>query len=308
MSTPTLLSTAMLLTLGWCACLMAQTPATQAPAPGSTESKPVTRLLWEAGAPGALGEQDADKPSITIYTPEKSETPRAAVVVCPGGGYGHLAMDHEGLQIAQWFNARGVTAVVLKYRLGPRYHHPAPLQDVQRAIRTVRHDAATLGVDPKLIGVMGFSAGGHLASCAATLFDAGDASAADLVDRESSRPDFAVLCYPVIDLSSAVAHAGSRRNLLGDKPDPELVQSLSTQTRVTPQTPPTFLFHTNSDKGVPPENSVMFYMALRKAGVPAEMHIYQNGPHGVGLGTKDRVLATWPARLEDWLKGLKVIR
>ena len=213
-----------------------------------------------------------------------------------------LAVDHEGRQIAEWLNARGVAAFVLRYRLGPRYHHPIELGDAQRALRFVRFHAADYGVANDKIGIWGFSAGGHLASTAGTHFDAGNANAADPIDRLSSRPDFMILAYPVISFTTPYTHRGSLRNLLGDNPDPKLVASLSNETQVTSQTPPAFLFHTSTDTGVPPENSVLFYLALRKAGVPAEMHIYERGEHGVGLAPSDPVLSTWPRRLEDWMK------
>jgi len=271
-------------------------------------SQPETRLLWPGGAPGALGDADADKPAITIYlaAPEKANS--ASVVVCPGGGYQMLAMDHEGKQIAEWLNMCGVSAFVLRYRLGPKYHHPVELGDVQRAIRTVRANAGEFHVAPDRIGVWGFSAGGHLASTAATHFDAGKPDAADTVERQSSRPDFAILAYPVITLTGPFAHKGSCRNLLGDNPDPELVNYLSNDQRVTPETPPTFLFHTNDDPGVPVENAVMFYSALRKNHVPAELHIYEHGEHGVGLAPKNPVLATWGTLLENWMRARGLLR
>jgi acetyl esterase/lipase len=269
---------------------------------------PETRLLWPSGAPGALGSDDADKPSITVYLVPQDKASGAAVVVCPGGGYGQLAMDHEGKQIAEWLNARGIAAFVLKYRLGPRYHHPIELGDAQRALRTVRAQATEFRAAPDRIGVWGFSAGGHLASTLGTHFDAGDPNAPDPIDRVSCRPDFMILAYPVISLDSEYVHKGSRRNLLGDDPDPKLVALLSNEKQVTPQTPPVFLFHTDGDKGVPPENSVLFYLALRKAGVPAEMHIYERGDHGAGLAQKDPILSTWPDRLADWLKNRGAIK
>ncbi len=247
-------------------------------------------LLWPDGAPGAVGAEEVDRPSLTIWLPPVEKAVRTGIVVCPGGGYGALAMDHEGRQVAQWLNSLGVAAFVLKYRLAPRYRHPAPLQDAQRALRLVRSRADEFGVATDRIGIWGFSAGGHLASTAGTHFDT------------SCRPDFLILGYPVISFTSEYVHKGSRRNLLGDDPDPALVENLSNEKQVTPQTPPTFLFHTNEDKGVPPENSVLFYLALRKAGVPAEMHIYERGRHGVGLAPKDPVLSSWPARLADWLR------
>lgn len=246
-----------------------------------------TILLWPNGAPGAVGTEDADKPSLTVYVPA-SPTGKA-VIVCPGGGYGRLALDHEGKQIAEWLNAQGIAAFVLKYRLGPRYRHPAPLDDAKQALRWVRAHAADYGVDPRRVGVWGFSAGGHLAATLATHFD------------EGTRPDFAILAYPVISLTEYV-HKGSRDNLLGANPDPKLVESLSNEKQVTAQTPPTFLFHTSEDSGVPAENSVLFYLALRRAGVPAELHVYEKGRHGVGLAPTDPVLTTWKERLADWLK------
>ncbi len=261
---------------------------------------PEAVLLWPHGALGAVGDEDADRPSIRIY--EADEPNGCGVLICPGGGYGGLAFDHEGHQIAKWFNTIGVTGVVLKYRLGRRYQHPAPLNDVQRAIRYVRTHAKELQVAPNRIGVMGFSAGGHLASTASTHFDDGDPDASDPIDRASSRPDFTVLGYPVISFKEPFTHTGSRRNLLGDDPDPKLVASLSNETQVNEQTPPAFLFHTSEDKAVPPQNSLAYYAACIKHGVPAELHIYQNGPHGVGLGIADPVLFTWKERLADWLQ------
>jgi len=261
---------------------------------------PRTELLWPDGAPGAVGNQDADRPTLTIYLPEGKAT-HTGVIVCPGGGYTHLAMDHEGKQIAAWLNSLGVAAFVLKYRLGPRYHHPAPLQDAQRALRFVHLHAGDYSLAPDHIGIWGFSAGGHLASTAATHFDPGDPNASDPIDRMSSRPDFVILAYAVIDLNEPYVHRGSLRNLLGPDPHPKLIEELSNDKHVSAQTPPTFLFHTDEDKSVPPENSVLFYLALRKAGVPAEMHIYERGPHGVGLAAEDLVLTSWPKRLADWL-------
>jgi acetyl esterase/lipase len=265
------------------------------------QNQPPVELLWPSGAPGALGNEDADKPTLAIYLPQGNRV-TTGVIVCPGGGYRTLAMDHEGQQVARWFNSIGVAAFVLKYRLGPKYHHPIELGDAHRAIRIVRTRAAEFGIDPGRIGIMGFSAGGHLASSAATHFDTGNAQAPDPIDRAGSRPDFAILGYPVISFTTEYVHRGSRQNLLGDNPDPALVKLLSNELQVTPQTPPTFLFHTTEDTAVPPENSVLFYLALRKHGVPAEMHIYERGRHGVGLAPTDATLSTWPQRLADWLR------
>jgi acetyl esterase/lipase len=210
--------------------------------------------------------------------------------------------------VADWLTARGVAAFVLRYRIAvsgkrPAPLHPAPMLDVQRAIRTVRAGAKEHGLQPNRIGVWGFSAGGHLASTAATHFDAGQPGASDPIDRVSCRPDFAILAYPVITLDGAAAHGGSRRNLLGPNPDPALVEQMSNEKQVTKETPPTFLFHTDDDRGVPPLNSALFYAALKRHGVPAELHVYAHGKHGVGLAPNDPVLGTWPQHLEAWLKG-----
>jgi acetyl esterase/lipase len=265
-------------------------------------AEPQMILLWPGGAPGAVGNEDADRPTLTVYLPPAERAVPTGVVVCPGGGYAKLAMDHEGRQVAEWLNSLGVAAFVLKYRLGPRYRHPAPLEDAKRALRLVRSRAGEFRIAPDRIGVWGFSAGGHLASTLATHFDAGNPAAADPIERVSCRPDFAILAYPVISFASEYAHKGSRRNLLGDNPDPALVENLSNEKQVTAQTPPTFLFHTNEDQGVPAENSVLFYLALRRASVPAELHIYERGRHGVGLAPDDPVLSSWPQRLADWLR------
>ena len=258
--------------------------------------------LWPGGAPGAVGTEDRDKPTLTLRLADPAKANGTAVIVCPGGGYGGLAMDHEGKQIADWLNGHGISAFILKYRLGPRYRHPAPLQDAQRAIRMVRTRSKEFRIEPNRIGIWGFSAGGHLASTTGTHFDDGKPDAAEAIDRASSRPDFMILAYPVISFVTEYVHVGSRRNLLGEPFEPAQAELLSNETQVTARTPPTFLFHTDADTGVPPENSVLFYLALRKAKVPAEMHIYQNGRHGVGLAPTDPVLASWAGRLQDWLK------
>jgi acetyl esterase/lipase len=278
----------------------AQQPAAARP---SLNAEPQTMALWENGAPGALGTEESDRPTLTLFRAEARQTPGASVIVAPGGGYGALALNKEGRQIAYWFNSMGVTAFVLKYRLGPRYHHPIELGDAQRAIRMVRSRATEFGIAPDRIGFMGFSAGGHLAATAGTHVDEGTAGAADAIERVSSKPDFLILAYPVISFDAAIAHAGSVRNLLGESPDPKLREDLSNDLRVTPQTPPTFLFHTTADTSVPVENSVRFYLALRKAKVPAEMHIFENGPHGVGLALGDPALSAWPTLLANWLRG-----
>jgi acetyl esterase/lipase len=269
--------------------------------------------LWPNGAPHAVGEEGRDKPSLSVYLAPAEKANGTAVVVCPGGGYGFLAVGHEGHDVATWWNEQGVHAFVLQYRIAPRYRHPCPMLDVQRAIRTVRARAAEWKVDPAKIGVMGFSAGGHLASTAVTHFDDGKADAEDPVERAGCRPDFGVLVYPVIAFGEPFGHKGSQKNLLGDKAeDPELVKFYSTEKQVTARTPPVFLMHTTEDRGVPAENSIVFYQACVKAKVPAELHIYEKGAHGVGLGrgdprgigpkAADAVLSTWPDRLAAWLR------
>lgn len=282
-----------------CVVLVAALPATAQPA---RNTAPEEIPLWDSPAPGALGDTDADRPTLTIHRAARNNA-GTAVVVAPGGGYGALAVDHEGRQIAAFFNSMGVSAFVLKYRLGPRYRHPTQIGDAQRAIRLVRVRASTYGVAPDRIGMMGFSAGGHLTATAGTQFDDGRPGADDPVDRAGSRPDFLILAYPVISFDPAIAHGGSVRNLLGDKPDPRLIEKLSNDLQVTAKTPPTFLFHTSADAGVPAEHSVRFYLALRRAGVPAELHVFENGPHGVGLALWDPALSAWPALLSNWLRG-----
>jgi acetyl esterase/lipase len=261
-----------------------------------------TILLWPDGAPGAHGDAEEDKPALTLYPASGSKKTDVGVVICPGGSYHNLAMDHEGKQVAEWLNQRGISAFLLRYRLGPKYHHPIELWDAQRAIRYVRAHANEFGIRRNRIGIWGFSAGGHLAATTGTHFDMGDRESKDPVNRPGSRPDFMILAYPVITMEAPYVHLQSRDNLLGEKPDPALTVSLSNQTRVTSETPPTFLFHTSDDDVVPVQNSIDFYLALRKAGVPCEMHIYLHGRHGLGLAQNEPELRTWPDRLFDWMK------
>jgi acetyl esterase/lipase len=264
--------------------------------------EPQTIPLWTDRAPGALGDDELDKPSLTIYMPPNTTGPMTAVIIAPGGGYSRLSMNREGRAPANYFNAMGVAAFVLKYRLGPRYHHPIEIGDAQRAIRMVRTRASEWHIAPDHVGIMGFSAGGHLAATASTHFDSGNSNAPDPVDRASSRPDFAILCYPVISMTQTWAHPGSKNSLLGDHPSEQLTHDMSLETQVTAQTPPTFIYQTNADTTVPAENSVAYYLALRKAGVPAEMHIFRNGPHGTGLGMTDAALSEWPRLLMNWMR------
>jgi acetyl esterase/lipase len=259
-------------------------------------------LLWPNGAPGALGDRPEDKPSLTPFLTVSGNATGSAVVICPGGGYAHLA-DHEGRPVAQWLNTLGIKAFVLKYRLGPSgYRHPAMLQDAQRAIEYVRSHAKELGIDPAKIGIMGFSAGGHVASSAGTHFSPGDPNAADPLARVSSRPDFMILIYPVITMGE-FAHGGSRKNLLGDHPPQELIDLMSNEKQVTRETPPAFLVHTENDATVPVENSLQFAAAMRKAGAGVELHVFQTGPkHGYGLAAGDPVVGIWPKLCESWLR------
>ena len=264
--------------------------------------------LWTGAAPGALGSDDTDVPAITVYLPRTVAPNTPAVVICPGGSYRALASNHEGRQVASYLNSLGVAAFVLRYRLGPRYHHPIELGDAQRAIRLLRSHAADWRLDPARIGIVGFSAGGHLAMTASTKFDAGNTAASDPIDRLSSRPDFSILGYPVISMTEEWTHKGSRTMLLGENFDPELAKSLSGEKAVTKETPPTFIFQTTEDTVVPAENAVHYYLALRKAAVPAEMHVFEKGPHGVGLANDDAALSEWSKLLANWLRVRKLIK
>jgi acetyl esterase/lipase len=257
-------------------------------------------LLWPHGAPGALGATDADKPMIDVYVPQKFSG--TAVLVVPGGAYHHLALDHEGAQVAQWLNDRGVAAFVLHYRIAPRYHYPAPIQDGERAMRYIRAHATDYGIKPDRIGIWGFSAGGHLASSVATHFDQGQPDADDPIERASDRPDFAVLAYGVLSMEADISHPGSRLNLLGPNPDPKLVEQFTNAKQVTHDTPPCFLFHTGNDPAVPVLNSVNFYLALQREGIPAELHVFEQGKHGVGLAQDNPQLKKWPELLEGWMR------
>ncbi|MBC8128547.1 MAG: alpha/beta hydrolase [Gloeobacteraceae cyanobacterium ES-bin-144] len=261
--------------------------------------------LWDGDAPGALGQRAQDIPTLTPY-PAKAAT-GASMLVLPGGGYASLA-EHEGAGYAEYFAAHGITSYVLKYRLGSNgYHHPTMLHDAARALRMIRSFAKRDGLDPARIGVIGSSAGGHLAATLVTKFDAGHADDADLVERESSRPDLAILCYPVISLLE-FAHVGSRVNLLGKDADSELVRNLSAELQVTAQTPPCFLWHTVEDKGVPVENSLLFAEALRRAAVPFSIHIYEKGEHGLGLGRPGKSAPPWADQCLYWLKERQFLR
>ncbi len=262
-----------------------------------------TVLLWPDGAPGALGSEASDRPRLSPFLVRKdaAHPPHSAVIVLPGGAYRVLMTSYEGADPAKWLNHLGISAFVLEYRLGPRYHYPVELQDAARAVRWVRSHADEYGVDPHRIGVWGFSAGGHLASILATHSDGGDPVAADPIDRVSSRPDFVILSYALIDPLGPAA-LESFKTLLGDPLDPRLVEEVSNDRHVTADTPPTFLVHADDDPIVSPDNSIHFYLALRHAGVPAELHIYQHGGHGFGLASLDPTLSSWTGLLAGWLR------
>lgn len=288
----------------------------------ATDLQPAEEIsLWPGVAPGSEnfdGEENRREredsvvpdawvssvvhPTLTTYLPPADRRNGSAIVVCPGGGYAGVAIDKEGHEVARWFQERGVVAVVLKYRNGGKQHqHPVPLNDAQRAMRFVRSNAKMWQVDPNRIGIMGFSAGGHLASTAGTHYDLGDPSADAPLNRVSCKPNFMVLVYPVISMQDGVTHGGSRQNLLGKSPSPELIENLSNELQITAQTGPTFLVHAGDDKPVPVENSWRFYNTLLKFEVPAELHVFQRGGHGFGMREHNLPVDAWPSLLESWL-------
>ncbi|MCA9257621.1 MAG: alpha/beta hydrolase, partial [Planctomycetales bacterium] len=262
---------------------------------------PDAELLWPQGTPDAVADEAADQPALRFYPAANPNG--ACVLVCPGGRYHVLASNHEGQQVAKWFNSFGVSAAVLRYRLAPRYRHPAQLNDVQRALRTLRATAEQRGFDVQRLGVMGFSAGGHLAAMASTHYDLGEPQSSDPIERESCRPAFTILGYPVVSLKREVTHGGSRDGLLSPQGDEAAALELSSETKVTDDTPPAFLFHTVDDTAVPVENSVRYCRALAEHHVPVEMHLYQSGPHGVGLAAHNPALQSWTNCLQEWMRG-----
>jgi acetyl esterase/lipase len=266
-------------------------------------SDPVKFPLWPDAAEASPSAPSGQSAFLTIYpAPHASASaPAPVIIICPGGGYCTLA-DHEGTAIVQWALSLGFAAALLHYRHSPHHRHPAPLADADRAIRTVRAEAGASHIDPNHVAIIGFSAGGHLVSTISTHFSAGDPHSSDPLARHSSRPDAAILCYPVIALTGELAERGSAKNLLGERVTGPLAEALSTHTKVTPQTPPTFLFHTVEDAPVPMENSLLYAAALRKNGVPFELHLYEKGQHGVGLAKEDPVLQTWPDLCVRWLR------
>jgi acetyl esterase/lipase len=286
--------------------------AAQEPVRAVFEAVPPSAVvrLWEGDAPGALGDGEHDVPTLTVFLPRPERRTGAAVVVFPGGGYGGLA-GHEGQGYAEWLCGYGVTAFVLRYRLGSKgYRHPAMWNDASRAVRLVRSRADEWGIDRAQVGVMGSSAGGHLASTIVTHWDRGDETAEDRIERESSRPDFGILCYPVISMREPLVHRGSRRNLLGESPEPDLIALLSNQDQVDESSPPVFIWHTADDGAVAVGNAYAFADAFARAGVPHELHVYPTGRHGLGLGARSPAgltaddLLDWTARCAVWLAGV----
>ena len=255
-------------------------------------------LLWPEGAPLANGISDEDCPALTPFLIEGND--KAAVIVCPGGGYGMRASDYEGDDVAKWFNSIGINAFVLRYRVAP-YSYPSALLDAQRAIRYVRFHASSMGINAEKIGILGFSAGGHLAASASTQYDLGNNDASDPIEQESSRPDLLMLCYPVITMNPPYTHEGSRLNLLGPDPTPALIELMSSELQVTADTPPAFLWHTSNDP-VLVENSLLYAAALSRHQVPFDLHVYEKGRHGLGLAEDDEHVGTWTNLCAIWLK------
>jgi len=276
--------------------------------------------LWPEGVPpavradapaakGPIGDEkivdgrisNVSVPTLTVYAPAVDRPNGTAVIVCPGGGYSFLSNDREGIQYANWLSHLGVTVFILKSRL-QEYGHPAPLQDVLRAVRTVRSRATEFKINPARLGVMGSSAGGHLAASAGTLFDHPDGRTGAALDAVSARPDFVVLLYPVITMADPAVHAGSRKALLGASPAPALLQLMSLEKQVTAATPPTLLIHTQEDQAVPVENSILFFQALTRAKVPAELYAFEHGSHGMGMKAEFGTASDWPKRAEEWFR------
>jgi acetyl esterase/lipase len=281
--------------------MFSQAAASPPASPEVAEPHGEIQYLWPNGAPGAVGTEEQDKPHLEIFGAAGPGT-HTSVVVCPGGGYTHLAYDKEGTRIAEWLNLRGITAFVLTYRLAPRYHYPAPILDGYRSVRWVRSHAREYNIDPDRIGMWGFSAGGHLVGVVGTHFDNGDAQASDPIDRLSDRPDFVISSYGGLTLQSGVAKPTAMSALLGEHASQQLKDDMSPDLHVTAKTPPYFLYATTTDEAVPVLSSVVFYTALVRAGVPAEMHIFQQGPHGTGLAQSYPALSAWPDLLENWLR------
>jgi acetyl esterase/lipase len=287
-------------------------------AAGSAQAQDTVVPLWPEGVPDVRkqpgpervdGERisNISQPTLTVYPASYDRPARTAVIICPGGSYEFLSFTREGRQYAQWLSSIGITAFVLKSRLSD-YGHPAPLQDVLRAIRLVRSQAEKYGVAPDRIGVMGSSAGGHLAASASTLYHHPAGRTGNALDAVSARPDFAILMYPVITMGGPAMHEGSRRALLGATPSASLVQLMSLEKQVTAATPPTLLVHSQDDGAVPPDNSIQYFQALTRARVPAELLVFEHGGHGMAMRAGNGNASNWPRRAEDWLREHKLIQ
>jgi acetyl esterase/lipase len=278
----------------------------------------LTLKVWPNGAPNDNGMREPEEKydgirvrnvseaEIYVYKPAKELNTGAAVVICPGGGYMIEAMDHEGFDVAKWLASKGITGIVLKYRL-PYGHHEVPSSDAKQAIRIVRQNAKEWGINPLKIGIAGSSAGGHLASTVGTHFDLGNLESSNPLEKISCRPDFMLLLYPVISFNEAFGHMGSRKNLIGEGNDWKLVEFYSNELQVTKDTPPAFLVLADDDKSVPPRNSIEFYTALKKYDIPAEMHIFQQGGHGFGITKHNLPVDQWPDLFYDWLMAQKIV-
>ena len=279
----------------------------------------LTLKVWPNGAPNDNGMKEPEEKydgvrvrkvseaEMYVYLPEIEKNTGTAVIICPGGGYWIEAMDHEGYDMAKWFQSKGIAGIVLKYRL-PYGHHEIPSGDARQTMRIVRMNAKEWGIDPNKIGIAGSSAGGHLASTVGTRFDLGNKQSTDPIEKMSCRPDFMLLLYPVISFDESVGHMGSRKNLIGDGNDWKLAKQYSNELNVTKDTPPTFLILADDDKTVMPQNSIDFYLALKKYGIPAEMHIFQEGGHGFGMTKKNLPVDQWPDMFYGWLKAQKIIK
>ncbi len=288
----------------------------------SATAQPVNMKVWPNGIPGSKQASDYTEntidrkdgvlrvekvtdPEISVYLPKKEKANGMAVLIIPGGGYGIVAIDHEGHAVAKWLNEQGIAGIVLKYRLPSdkimEDKSIGPLQDAQEALRIVRRNAASWKINPKKIGVMGFSAGGHLASTLSTHYME---KVYNVSDTTSARPDFSLLIYPVITFDATFTHMGSRNNLIGEKPTEAQVKRFSNELQINAQTPPAFLVHSGDDKTVPVKNSISYYTALQQNNIPSELHIFQKGGHGYGLGRGNGTENSWPALCLNWLKTL----
>lgn len=282
-------------------------------------SQDMVLKVWPNGAPNDNGIKEPEEKydgvrvrkvsvaELYVFLPQKSENTGVGVVICPGGGYGILAMDHEGYDMAKWLADRGIAGIVLKYRM-PNGNHEVPSSDARQAMRIVRANAASWGINPDKIGLAGSSAGGHLASTVGTQFDLGNKNSKDILEQISCRPDFLLLLYPVITFNESFGHMGSRKNLIGETNNSELVEKYSNELHVTPQTPPTFMVLADNDKAVVPRNSIEFYMALKKNNVPAEMHIFAEGGHGFGMHKNNIPTDNWPNLFYNWLTTMKIVQ